>query len=38
VLFDVLEGPYPPLYNLEEQGYMESPSRVPVESYSNEVE
>ena len=37
VLFDVLRGPCSPLYSLGEQGYMESPSRVLLESYYNLV-
>ena len=37
VLFDILEGSLPPLYNPGEQGYMESSSRVRLESYSEWV-
>ena len=37
VLFHVLEGPCSPLYNSREQGYMESSSRVRLESYSEWV-
>ena len=37
VLFDFWRGPRPPLYSLGEQGYMESPSRVRLEPYSEWV-